>query len=459
MIFGKTKHIHFIGIGGMGMSGMAELLHTLGFVISGSDKMVSERTRHLKSMGITVFQGHSPDNISNCDVVVYSSAVSKTNPEIQEAQGKNIPVIRRAEMLGELLKLKPVSIAIAGTHGKTTTSSMLGSIFTTARINPTLVIGGIVNDMASNAMSGSGDIIVVEADEFDRTFLSLNPTMAAITNIDLEHLDCYENLEDLQKAFTRFANSVPFYGRTAVCIDDPNVQMILPRIKRPVMTFGFSHQADIRADDIRYSEGGTTFKLMQHNEELGEVHLHVPGDHNIKNALAATCFAVELDIPFCHIRDGLEKFSGVWRRFQIIRTTEDDIMIVDDYAHHPSEVASTLQAAQSGWNRRVIAVFQPHLFTRTRDFHLDFARAFLQADILIATDIYAAREEPLEGITGELIPGKAREFGHKNVHYVPDKNKIPALIKKIVRSGDMIITMGAGDIWRQNEKIIEVLSR
>ncbi|MFQ6610784.1 MAG: Mur ligase domain-containing protein, partial [Fidelibacterota bacterium] len=261
-MFGKTKHIHFVGIGGIGMSGMAELLHTLGFNISGSDKAFSERTNHLLSLGIPIFEGHHTENVSDCDVLVYSSAVKLDNPEIMAAQSRNIPVIRRAELLGELLKLKPISIAVGGTHGKTSTSSMLGSILTKAKVNPTLVIGGIVNDLASNTITGSGNIILVEADEFDRTFLSLNPTMAIVTNIDLEHLDCYKNLEDLQSAFIHFANSVPFYGRSALCIDDPNVQSILPKIKRPVSTFGFSKQADVRAENITYLKSDTSFEVI-----------------------------------------------------------------------------------------------------------------------------------------------------------------------------------------------------
>ncbi|NQU66804.1 MAG: UDP-N-acetylmuramate--L-alanine ligase [Candidatus Marinimicrobia bacterium] len=457
-MFGKTKHIHFVGIGGIGMSGMAELLHSLGFSISGSDKSFSERTHHLSSLGIQIFEGHHEKNVKTCDVLVYSSAVRLDNPEIGAAQSRNIPVIRRAEMLGELLKLKPISIAVGGTHGKTTTSSMLGSVLTSANIHPTLVIGGIVNDLASNMITGSGDIILVEADEFDRSFLSLNPTMTIVTNIDLEHLDCYKNLEDLQSAFVHFANSVPFYGRSALCIDNLNVQSILPRIKRPVTTFGFTKQADVRAEIITYSKSVTTFDVYAENTELGTIILNVPGDHNILNALAAICLAIELEVSFEHIQQGLLAYSGVWRRFQILHETSENIMIIDDYAHHPSEVSATLQAARSGWNRRIIAVFQPHLFTRTKDFYEDFARAFLQADILIVTDIYPAREEPIEGVTAELITNKAREFGHKHAHSVSDKTEVASLIETLVQENDLIITMGAGDIWRQNEKIIEMLS-
>ncbi len=457
-MFGKIKHIHFVGIGGIGMSGMAELLHSLGFIITGSDKVFSERTQHLASLGIQLYEDHQEKNVRSCDVLVYSSAVKPDNPEIQAANARKIPTIRRAEMLGELLKLKPISIAVGGTHGKTTTSSMMGSILTKADFQPTLVIGGIVNNIASNMITGTGDVILVEADEFDRSFLSLNPTMTIVTNIDLEHLDCYKNLEDLQSAFVHFVNSVPFYGRSALCIDHPNVQNILPVIKRPVRTFGFSTQADVRAENIMYAQSGTSFDVYISGQKTGRVELKVPGDHNIKNALAAICLAIELDINFDHIREGLTAYSGVWRRFQILRETKSNVMIVDDYAHHPSEVSATLQAARAGWNRRIIAVFQPHLFTRTKDFYPDFARAFLQADVFIVTDIYPAREAPIEGITSKLISNTARQFGHKQVYDVPDKHQVASLIRSIVQPGDMVITMGAGDIWRQNEKIIEILS-
>lgn len=452
-MFGKTNRIHFIGIGGIGMSGMAELLHNLGFTITGTDRQLSERTQYLQNMGIKIHEGHDAEVLPECDVVVYSSAVHQDNPEIQEALQRKTPVIRRAEMLGELLKVKPISIGVAGTHGKTSTSSMLGSILTSAELNPTLVIGGIVNSLASNAISGSGEIIVVEADEFDRTFLSLQSTMAIITNLELEHLDCYENLEDLQSAFSQFANAVPFYGRVSLCIDHPNVQTILPRIKRPVITYGFSSQADIQARELKYNRTNTEFELVVNQESKGVFELNVPGAFNVQNALAAISLAIELDVDLEKIKTGLMRYSGVRRRFDILCTTPQDIMLVDDYAHHPSEVKATLQAAQSGWDRRVIAVFQPHLFSRTRDFHQDFAQAFMYSDILIGTEIYPAREEPIPGITGEMICVDAREFGHKQTIFEPDKNLIPMRVSEVAQPGDLIITMGAGDIWRQLAEI------
>ena len=457
-MFGKTNHIHFVGIGGIGMSGMAELLHKLGFIISGSDQNSSERTESLQTMGLHISEGHSGKNVNGADVVVYSSAVQRDNPEILAAENKQVPVIRRAEMLAELLKVKPTSIAIAGTHGKTTTCSMLGEILTTADFHPTMVIGGIVNKFQSNTISGSGDVIVVEADEFDRSFLTLQPTMGLITNLDLEHLDCYENLEDLQMAFTQFANAVPFYGKVGVCIDNHNAASIIPNIKRPVVTFGVHEDAEIQASNLQFDNNHSTFTLSIHGEPRGELTVHVPGEHNVKNALGAAVLALELDTPFDKIQAGLDQYTGVRRRFDIKYTTDKNIMIVDDYAHHPSEVSATLKAAKTGWNNRIIAIFQPHLFTRTRDFYHDFAEAFLQADILIVTDIYEAREKPIPGITAQIISDEAEQLGHKHVELIADKTNIPARLKEIVQANDMIITMGAGNIWRQCEGIYEAIN-
>ena len=440
------------------MSGMAELLHKLGFIISGSDQNSSERTESLQTMGLHISEGHSGKNVNGADVVVYSSAVQRDNPEILAAENKQVPVIRRAEMLAELLKVKPTSIAIAGTHGKTTTCSMLGEILTTADFHPTMVIGGIVNKFQSNTISGSGDVIVVEADEFDRSFLTLQPTMGLITNLDLEHLDCYENLEDLQMAFTQFANAVPFYGKVGVCIDNHNAASIIPNIKRPVVTFGVHEDAEIQASNLQFDNNHSTFTLSIHGEPRGELTVHVPGEHNVKNALGAAVLALELDTPFDKIQAGLDQYTGVRRRFDIKYTTDKNIMIVDDYAHHPSEVSATLKAAKTGWNNRIIAIFQPHLFTRTRDFYHDFAEAFLQADILIVTDIYEAREKPIRGITAQIISDEAERLGHKHVELIANQANIPARLKEIVQANDMIITMGAGNIWRQCEGIYEAIN-
>jgi UDP-N-acetylmuramate--alanine ligase len=334
---------------------------------------------------------------------------------------------------------------------------MLGAILTSADFNPTMVIGGIVNKFQSNTISGCGDVIVVEADEFDRSFLTLQPTMGLITNLDLEHLDCYENLEDLQMAFTQFANAVPFYGKVGVCIDNDNAASIIANIKRPVVTFGIHKDAEIQASNLQFENNHSTFTLSVHGNRLGELTVHVPGEHNVANALGAAVLALELDTPFDKIQAGLDQYTGVRRRFDIKSTTDTNIMIVDDYAHHPSEVSATLKAAKTGWNKRVIAIFQPHLFTRTRDFYHDFAKAFLQADILIVTAIYQARENPIDGITAQIITDEAEQLGHKHVELIMDQANIPSRLKEIAQADDMIITMGAGNIWRQCEGIYEAI--
>tara|TARA_Y100000588_G_scaffold391552_1_gene500522 strand:+ start:198 stop:1574 length:1377 start_codon:yes stop_codon:yes gene_type:complete len=456
-MFGKTKYIHFIGIGGIGMSGMAELLHKLGFNISGSDLISSERTNRLNKLGIEIYNGHNTHNITNPDVVVYSSAINQDNPEIYAAKKKKIPIIRRAEMLAELLKVKNISVAIAGTHGKTTTCSMLGSILTEAKKKPTLVIGGIVNKFQSNAISGNGEIIVVEADEFDRSFLTLQPTIGLINNLDLEHLDCYENIEDLQNAFTHFANAVPFYGKVGICIDHVNTTSIILNIKRPIITYGINKNAEISALDICFNKDQTTFNVKIGSKNIGEFNINLPGVHNIQNALGAITIALELDIPIKIIKSGLNQYNGVRRRFEIKYRLDNGIIIIDDYAHHPSEVASTLEAVKSGWKQRIISIFQPHLFTRTRDFYKEFAQAFQRTDILIVTDIYKAREVPIPGINAELITKHAKKIGHANVEYISDQMEISHRIQKIAQPNDIIITMGAGNIWRQCENINKAL--
>jgi len=458
-MLGKTKHIHFIGIGGIGMSGMAELLYNLGFTISGSDSKESDRTKQLNSMGININIGHTSNEVIKSDVVVFSSAVNNNNPEIIKANKYKIPVIRRAEMLSELLKVKSTSIAIAGTHGKTTTSSMLGSILIAAQVNPTLVIGGIVNEIGSNSMHGDGDIIVVEADEFDRTFLSLKPTLALINNLDLEHLDCYENLADLQEAFLQFSNSVPFYGKVSINIDDTNTIEILDKIKRPYITFGFSNNANIQAKNPIFNKLNSKFDLYINKKLKTKIQLNVPGKHNIMNALAAISICSELDIDYEKIKTGLKNFSGVQRRFDIKYVLENGIKLIDDYAHHPVEVNSVLDAIKSGWENRIIAIFQPHLFTRTKDFYTEFAQALYKANIVIITDIFAAREKHIEGITSQIIIDVLHKLGHNNVKYIPKKEDIPNYLNTIVNNDDIIITMGAGNIWREIDNIYNILNK
>ncbi|MCF7804971.1 MAG: UDP-N-acetylmuramate--L-alanine ligase [Candidatus Marinimicrobia bacterium] len=453
-MFRKFKKIHFIGIGGIGMSGIAELLLNLNFEVTGSDLRLTETTRHLEEKGATVFEGHHPDNVDESDVVVYSSAVTLDNSEIQSAKDRKIPIIRRAEMLGELLKLKMYSIAIAGTHGKTTTTSMVGNMMTAGGFDPTLIIGGIIKNLKSNALLGQGDYVVAEADEFDRTFLSLMPTIAIITNIEKEHLDTYSDLDDLKGAFIQFANKVPFYGVVIACLDEPSVQDIIPDLTRRVITYGFSPQADVRATNVNLNERISEFEVIVEDKSLGTVALNVPGEHNIKNAIATIALGLELGIDFESIKKGLESYETVNRRFEF-RGQHDDILFVDDYAHHPTEVLATLEAAKKGWQRRVVAVFQPHLYTRTRDFKDDFGKAFLHSDVLFVTDIYPSREEPIPNVTGQVVADAARGYGHKQVHYIEDKEDLPRKVGESLLPGDIVITLGAGDITKFNGKILE----
>ena len=458
-MFRKIQNIHFVGIGGIGMSGIAQLLYNLGYKISGSDIVKSDRTKLLNEMGIQVMYGHNEKNINGAQVVVFSSAVNYDNPEIIAANNNNIPVIRRAEMLGELLKLKPISIAVSGTHGKTSTSSMLGSILNNANESPTLVIGGIVKELDTNFASGQGNIILVEADEFDKTFLSLNPTMSIITNIDLEHLDCYKNFDELMDSFSQFANSVPFYGKVIISRDDVK-QNFFKMLNRPFITYGLeSENNNFSARNIVFDEYKTTYDLYIENQYFETVFLNVPGIHNVKNSLAAISCAIELEIDVKHIIKGLKKYSGVSRRFErVYNFSERNIAIIDDYAHHPTEIAATINAAKNLSHDRVIAIFQPHLFSRTKDFCNDFADSLFLADKIILTQIFGAREKPIEGVTSEIIIDKLKELGHEDFIIVDNKNDIPDYIKTIVKNNDLIITMGAGSIYSINKQIKKIIS-
>ena len=454
----RTKKIHFIGIGGIGMSGIAELLHSLQFIITGSDLNVSDRTNHLSNLGINIKIGHSNKNINNPDLVVYSSAVKLDNIEIVESQNKSIPIIRRAEMLGELLKLKKTSIAISGTHGKTTTCSMLSSILFEAKLNPTLVIGGIVNNFGSNAISGEGDVIVVEADEFDRSFLSLKPTMGIINNLDLEHTDCYKDIEDLKNTFITFANALPFYGIIGLCLDDDNVKNIINKIKRPYKTFGLTQEADIHVEDIQYSGFNSNFKLFNNNKFLIDINLPSPGKHNIQNSLAAITMALELGIDIKIIKKGLKKYNGVKRRLEVTHSLDNGTIFIDDYAHHPSEVKASISAIKKSFSNRVVTIFQPHLYSRTLNFYNDFAKALSLSDVLILLDIYPAREKPINNVSSKLIYNEMIKNNYKDIFLNNDISILPEMINKIHKNGDIIITMGAGDVYKQNNIIFEAIS-
>ncbi len=445
--------IHFVGIGGIGMSGLAEILLNQGFKITGSDLNESEITERLRNLGVEITIGHAAENVKDADALVYSSAVNLENPEVKEALQRKIPVIKRAELLAETMRMK-YGIGIAGTHGKTTTTSMVGLVLTEGGIDPTIIVGGKLSGLGgTNARLGNGEYIVVEADEFDRTFLKLTPTIAAITTLEKEHLDIYKDLDDLKGAFIEFANKVPFYGFVTLCLDEPALQEIIPMINKKIITYGLNPQSDVRAHDLKHNEYNSSFSVNYFGEELGEITLRLPGVHNVKNALVAVVIGKELGLDFETIKSALEKFSGVYRRFET--KYSNGILVIDDYAHHPTEINASLSAIRNGWKRRLVAVFQPHLYSRTRDFYKEFGRAFLNSDIFVCTDVYPAREKPIEGISGKLVADAAKNFGHKNVIYVEDKNDVPQTLSEIVEDGDIVITMGAGDIWKFGEKFIE----
>tara|TARA_B100000519_G_C14227078_1_gene430554 strand:+ start:308 stop:1705 length:1398 start_codon:yes stop_codon:yes gene_type:complete len=451
MSFRKIKNIHFVGIGGIGMSGIAELLLNLKFKISGSDISTSENTERLNRLGVKVTIGHDPKNVGEADALVYSSAVQDENSEIIKARQVGIPVIKRAEMLAELISFKETSIAIGGTHGKTSTSSLVGSVLSNCNLDPTLVVGGLVQNLNTNSKLGDGNIIVVEADEYDRSFLALKPTIGIITNIELEHTDCYNDLDDLQNAFLKFSKSVPFYGEVIVCIDSPGVREILTKIERPMTTYGKSRDAVYRAKNIRFRENKSTYSVFRSKENLGEIQVALPGEHNVLNSLAAVTVGLEMGLSFQSIQSSLKKYDGVRRRFDI-KTKNKNIIVVDDYAHHPTEIEVTLKAAKGGWDRRIIAVFQPHLFSRTKSFFREFAQSLQLADMIFITNIYPAREAPIPGISSELIYIECINMGHKLCYLVPDFNDIPKKLDRIIQDNDMIITLGAGNIWRFSEE-------
>lgn len=457
-MFSSIKKIHFVGIGGIGMSGIAEILLDQGFQVSGSDKQLSEITERLRKLGATISEGHRSSHVADdVDALVYSSAVSLDNPEVQEAQRRKIPVIRRAEMLAEVMRLK-YGVGIAGTHGKTTVTSMISLVLMEGGLDPTVIVGGKLSGLGgTNARLGHGEFIVVEADEFDRSFLSITPTIAVLTTLDVDHLDCYKDLEEIKGAFVQFAAKVPFYGFIVLCLDEQSLQDIMPQLgKKKIITYGVNPEADLQAVGISHEKNTSTFTVVRRGVELGRILLQIPGLHNVKNALAAVAVGLELGVPFSKIKAGIEKFTGVYRRWEV-KAEIDGITVVDDYAHHPTEIRATLQGAKAGWRRRVVCVFQPHLYSRTRDFLQDFGRAFFNADVLIVTDVYPAREDPIPGVTGELIANTAKQFGHKAVYYVREKKEIPEFLMKIRQRGDIFVTMGAGDIWKYGEEFIKQL--
>ena len=456
-MFGKVRKLHFVGIGGIGMSGIAEVLLNMGFQVTGSDLQLTEVTHRLVGLGASVAQGHKGSQVGDADVVVISSAVKPSNPEVLEAQRLKIPVIRRAEMLGELMRMK-YSIGIAGTHGKTTTTSMTGLVLTEGGFDPTIIVGGKVRSLRTSAKLGNGQYLVAEADEFDRSFLRMFPTIAVVTTLEAEHLDCYTNLDDIKGAFVEFVNKVPFYGVVVLCLDEKSLQSIIPHIQRRLITYGLSPQADIRGRNLTFRGLTSAFDLVVGGKKLGRLTLKVPGIHNVKNSLAAAAVGLELGMSFAKVTSALESFTGVYRRFEV-KGEVGGVMVVDDYAHHPTEIQATLRAAKRGLGRRIIAVFQPHLYSRTRDFCGDFGNAFFESDVLVVTDVYAAREEPIEGVSGQLVAKAAREHGHRKVIYIQDKEKVATYLAAQVQPSDLVITMGAGDVYCIGEHLIRLLGK
>jgi UDP-N-acetylmuramate--alanine ligase len=452
-MFRKIQKLHFVGIGGIGMSGIAELLLNLGYQVSGSDMKQSPLTDRLETLGGNIKIGHNTGNIDGAHVVVISSAVRPDNVEVVEAKKQHIPVIPRVEMLAELMRLK-YGVAVAGAHGKTTATSMIATVLVHGGLDPTAVIGGRLNAFGSNAKLGKGDFLVAEADESDGSFLKLSPAIAIVTNIDREHMDYYDDLEEIRSAFVSFVNKIPFYGAAIVCLDNPNVQAIMPRIERRTITYGIKGPADLTASRIEYRDFGSSCHIQYQGDPLGTLCLRIPGEHGILNALAAVATGLELDIPFNTIAAALESFQNADRRFQV-KGKKKDILVVDDYGHHPTEIAATLKAARNACDRRIVTVFQPHRYSRIQALEADFAQAFHDADLVLVTPIYAAGEKPIEGVTAERLVDRIRQWGHQDAFYAPDFTSIGQILKERLRDGDLLLTLGAGDVWKVGEEYLK----
>jgi UDP-N-acetylmuramate--alanine ligase len=452
-MFKRYRHIHFVGIGGSGMCGIAEILVNLGYKVTGSDLKRTETVERLEQLGAKVATGHDATHIEGAQVVVYSSAVSRENVEVQAARQRGIPVIPRAEMLAELMRLK-YGIAVAGTHGKTTTTSMVGSVLAEGRYDPTIVVGGRVIGLGSNARLGQGEYLVAEADESDGSFLKLAPTIAVVTTIDAEHLDHWGSLDAIRDGFVAFVNKVPFYGCAVLCLDEPNIQMLIPRVEKRILTYGLESNADLVARRLRLQGLTSHFEVHQRGGLLGECNLEVPGRHNVLNALAAIAVGLDLEIPFVTIHKALAAFTGVQRRFQV-RGRAGGLTVVDDYGHHPAEIRATLAAAKAGFDARVVAVFQPHRYTRTYHLRQEFLTAFNQADVLLVMDVYPAGEAPIPGVTALALAEGIRAHGHRDVTYVGgDKAQVVNHLMQITRPGDLVLTLGAGDVGQIGPELL-----
>lgn len=455
-MFRKIQQIHLVGIGGAGMSGIAEVLLTMGYTVTGSDLQASETTKRLEELGGRIFIGHQESNVGAAQVVVISSAVAGSNPEVVKAKAMQIPVIPRAEMLAELMRLK-FGVAIAGAHGKTTTTSMVATVLAQGGLDPTMVIGGKVNALGSHARLGRGDLLVAEADESDGSFLRLSPTIVAVTNLDREHLDHYGSMERINESFLEFINKIPFYGVAVLCADDDRLAALFPHLVKRYQTYGLRERdgvaPDFLATDVSLKQWGADFRVHFRGKNLGPFRLTVPGIHNVSNALVAIAIGMELDVPVDLIRKGLAAFTGVERRFHL-RGEAGGIMVVDDYGHHPTEVKATLAAAKQGWDRRLVVLFQPHRYSRTRDCLGEFAHAFDHADVLFMTDIYPAGEQPLPGVTGAALAERVKAAGHPAVTFIERKETLPDQVLSQLQAGDLVLTLGAGDIWKAGTGIL-----
>ncbi|MBU1742906.1 MAG: UDP-N-acetylmuramate--L-alanine ligase [Proteobacteria bacterium] len=452
-MYRQAQKVHFVGIGGIGMSGIAELLINLGHQVSGSDLKESAITRRLSELGATIYVGHHPDQVEGAEVVVYSSAVTPDNPEVAAAKDRHLPVIRRAEMLAELMRLK-YGIAVAGSHGKTTTTSLVSAALQAGGLDPTVVIGGQLRTLGTNVRLGQGEFLVAEADESDGSFLQLSPVIVVVTNVDAEHLDHYGSFDRIKDTFVEFINRVPFYGVAIVCLDDPPLQDLLPGIEKRVITYGLSAQADIRATDATAHGRQTTFTVWRGEERLGEMTIGFAGEHYVLNSLAAVAVAVELGVDFDAFRNDFTDLWSVGRRFEI-KGERADVVVMDDYAHHPTEIKATLSGVRQSFpQRRVVVVFQPHRYTRTRDLADRFATAFYGADVVLVSDIYPAGEKPIPGVSAEGLAHEAGAHGHKDVTYVGDLEAAYRRLRKVARAGDVVVTMGAGDVWRLGDRLL-----
>ena len=443
-MFGKTRHVHIVGIGGAGLSGISEILLSLGFHVSGSDMSRTEITEHLIELGASVYYGHQARHVPDADVVVVSPAIPSENPEILAAQARKIPVIRGAEMLAEIMRMK-FSVAVSGTHGKTTTTAMTAAVLDD--LDPTVVVGGKLVSLGSHARIGHGEVMVVEADEAYGSIEKFVPTVAVVTSVDADHLDYYNNIEEIGKTFLEFINKVPFFGVAVLCVDQENIRQLLPQVEKRYITYGIDTRADLMAEEIRVKGPTSRYQVQFRGEVLGEIHLKMPGRHNISNSLAAIGVGIELDIPFSHIRVALESFQGIHRRFEIVGEVQD-IIIVDDYAHNPAKLRAVFSAVRESYNRRIVAVFQPHRYQRVRHLAGEFSKSFYNTDVLIVTSIYGAGETPIEGVTGENLATAIKARGHQHVTYVPDKDRIVDELISEILPNDIVITVGAGDIWQ-----------